>query len=138
MFDAVESKYIKLVLLESNQSAPASIWEIETFGAEKISGLKSSNVTLNQYKLSQNYPNPFNPSTTIRYSIPSVETEYFPSVQLKVYDILGNEVATLVDENKPAGTYEVKFDAANLASGIYFYKLIADGYISTKKMVLLK
>ncbi len=133
MFEAVEKRYLKLILLESNQSAPASIWEIETFGAEKISGIKTIDVTPDLYQLSQNYPNPFNPSTIIRW-----QSSKSGRQTIKVYDILGNEVATLIDENKPAGTYEVKFDASDLASGIYFYKLITDGYISTKKMVLLK
>ncbi len=90
------------------------------------------------FNLSQNYPNPFNPSTTIKYSIPSVGTSLMKFVQLKVYDILGNTVATLVNEDKPAGSYEVKFDASQLSSGIYFYKLQAGSYIETKKMMLVK
>jgi len=88
---------------------------------------------ITQYILEQNYPNPFNPSTTIKYSIP---TSSF--AQLKVYDVLGNEVATLVNEGKHAGTYEVKFNAEVLTSGMYFYKLNAGSFISTKKMLLLK
>jgi hypothetical protein len=86
-----------------------------------------------KYELTQNYPNPFNPSTTIKYSIPKAVT-----VQLKVYDVLGNEVATLVDEYKPAGTYEVEFDASGLTSGIYFYQLKTEGFVETKKMILMK
>ena len=92
------------------------------------------------YKLYQNTPNPFNPSTTISFTIPS-STEYYSVLQnvtLKVYDILGNEVATLVDENKPAGNYEVKFDGSNLAGGIYFYKLQSGSFAQTKKLLLLK
>ena len=90
------------------------------------------------YKLNQNYPNPFNPATTIAYQIP--QTEF---VTLKVYDILGREVATLVNEAKPAGSYEVQFDShsgevRNLTSGIYFYQLNAGEYSDTKKMILLK
>ncbi len=89
------------------------------------------------YSLSQNYPNPFNPVTTISYQIP--KTEF---VSLKVYDILGRAVATLVNEEKPAGSYEVEFNPAssikNPASGIYFYKITAGSYIETKKMILLK
>ena len=83
--------------------------------------------------LRQNYPNPFNPATTIKYQIPEVSF-----VTIKVYDVLGNEVTTLVNEEKPAGSYEVEFDGAGLPSGIYFYQLKADSYIETKKMVLLK
>lgn len=85
------------------------------------------------YKLAQNYPNPFNPITTIRYSIPESG-----NVSLKVYDILGNEVASLVNEEKARGVYSVTFDASNLSSGVYFYKIQAGNYFETKKMLLIK
>ena len=85
------------------------------------------------YKLSQNYPNPFNPSTKIKYSIP-----HLTQVKIKVFDILGNEIETLVNSEKPAGTYELNWNAANLPSGIYFYQLRAGDFINTKKMILLK
>lgn len=90
-----------------------------------------------EFALEQNYPNPFNPSTKIRFSIPNVGTELALSV-LKVYDILGNEVATLVNEEKPAGVYEVEFNASQLSSGIYFYKLSAGSFTEIKKMTLIK
>ncbi len=83
--------------------------------------------------LFQNYPNPFNPSTKIDFRI--VDLEF---VNLKVYDILGKEVATLVDEEKVAGEYKIQFNAANLPSGFYFYQLKAGEYVETRKMVLLK
>ncbi|MBK7630850.1 MAG: T9SS type A sorting domain-containing protein [Ignavibacteriales bacterium] len=84
--------------------------------------------------LEQNYPNPFNPSTKIYFSIPNNA-----NVSLKVYDILGTEVAKLIfNEQKAAGRYEVKFDASRLASGTYIYKLQAGDFIQTKKMMLLK
>jgi len=86
-----------------------------------------------RFLLSQNYPNPFNPTTTISYKIP--QTEF---VSLKIYDILGREAATLVNEEKPAGSYEVQFNANGLTSGIYFYQLRAGEYSETKKMLLLK
>ena len=94
------------------------------------------NVEINppvEYSLKQNYPNPFNPSTKISWQSPinSYQT-------IKVYDVLGNEVATLVDEYKPAGSFEVVFDAKGLGSGLYFYKLQSGNYIETKKMILLK
>src|SRR5574338_1193475 len=76
-----------------------------------------------KFGLEQNYPNPFNPLTTIKFSIPSVGTRLALYVQLKVYDVLGKEVATLVNEEKTAGSYEVEFDASNLASGIYYYQI---------------
>ncbi|MEJ2615580.1 MAG: glycoside hydrolase family 3 C-terminal domain-containing protein, partial [Ignavibacteriaceae bacterium] len=92
------------------------------------------------YKLYQNYPNPFNPSTVVRYTIPHVANKYMNSIRttLKVYDFLGNEVATLVDKIQQPGYYEIKFSASNLSSGIYFYQLRAGSFIQTKKMVLLK
>ncbi|MEO8232415.1 MAG: T9SS type A sorting domain-containing protein, partial [Ignavibacteriota bacterium] len=97
--------------------------------------------------LEQNYPNPFNPSTTISFTIPNVtlslssraETrdEGF-QVQLQVYDILGNDISTLVNEEKPAGNYSINFDGQGLASGIYFYKLKVGIQESIKKMILLR
>jgi hypothetical protein len=89
--------------------------------------------TVYSYSLSQNYPNPFNPSTTIKYEIP--EKSF---VTIKVYDVLGNEVANLVDEEKQAGDHIVNFDAAKLSSGVYFYSLSSGNYLSTKKMILLR
>ena len=80
--------------------------------------LKKKNHLLKSFTLEQNYPNPFNPSTVISYQLP-VSSD----VTLKVYDVLGNEVATLVNEEKSAGSYEVEFSADGLTSGIYFYKL---------------
>ena len=86
-----------------------------------------------QYFLLQNYPNPFNPSTSITYQIPKPEL-----VSLKVYDVLGREVAVLVNEEKSQGSYEVQFIGNGLTSGIYFYQLKAGNYSETKKMILLK
>jgi hypothetical protein len=107
-----------------------------------------------EFSLSQNYPNPFNPSTTISYGIPVVDVPSLPGglsryagqtdvvegphVSIKVYDILGNEVATLVDQHHYAGTYKVTFNAAVLNSGVYFYKLTAGSFSQLKKMLLLK
>jgi len=91
----------------------------------------------NAFYLHQNYPNPFNPSTRIQYAVSSRQF-----VSLKVYDVLGNEIATLVNEEKPAGSYEVEFNPVssilNPASGIYFYQFRAGSFIQTKKMILLK
>ncbi|MBE0569983.1 MAG: T9SS type A sorting domain-containing protein [Ignavibacteriaceae bacterium] len=89
--------------------------------------------TPKEFVLYQNYPNPFNPNTVISYQLP-----VSGDVILKVYDVLGNEVATLVDEYKPAGMYEVEFNASALPSGVYFYQLKTGNYIQTKKMVLMK
>jgi hypothetical protein len=99
------------------------------------------------FELAQNYPNPFNPSTKIKYTIPTSPLNPSPSqgegqgegfVSLKVYDILGNEVATLVNEVQQPGQYEVVFDAAGLASGVYIYRIQTAAYIDTRKMILLR
>jgi len=100
--------------------------------------LSSSNILPTKMILFQNYPNPFNPTTKIRYTIPSVGTSVMKFVQLKVYDVLGNVVATLVDEYKPAGSYELTWNAGNLSSDIYFYRIQAGNFIETKKMLLLR
>lgn len=86
-----------------------------------------------EFKLEQNFPNPFNPTTTIQYQLPTDSR-----VTLKVYDILGSEIATLVNEEQEAGYKEVKFSAANLASGMYICRLQAGGYVSVKKMLMIK
>ena len=90
------------------------------------------------FNLDQNYPNPFNPTTKIKYAIPNVGTYNYPLVQLKIYDVLGREVTTLINEIKRPGEYEVEFNANNLPTGVYFYQLKAGEFIHTKKMILLK
>ena len=92
-----------------------------------------SSITPDNYNLSQNYPNPFNPSTTINFTIPSNEF-----VTLKIYNILGSTVATLVNGTLAAGSYKFNFDAQNLASGVYLYELKAGNFLEIKKMNLLK
>ena len=93
-----------------------------------------------RFQLEQNYPNPFNPTTTLKYSIP-VGDAYYASptnVTLKIYDVLGREVATLVNKEQQPGSYEVIFDASGLTSGVYYYKLTAGSFVETKKMILIK
>ena len=102
---------------------------------------KIDNLIPSSFELFQNYPNPFNPATTISFSVPSLEDYSGKSahhVVLKVFDLLGKEVATLVDEEKQAGNYKVTFDAGKLASGVYFYRLQSDDFVLTKKLMLLK
>ncbi len=120
---------------------------IEYFlNVEIIVDVPKKEYIISNYQLDQNYPNPFNPSTTIKYSIANVETGYIPSVQLKVYDILGSEIITLVNKEQPPGNYEVEFDGTEFSSGIYLYIINAGDpassagqvYIETKKMILLK
>jgi hypothetical protein len=95
--------------------------------------VQNINLVPTSYSLSQNYPNPFNPSTTIRYEIPKSGF-----VKLAVYDALGRELEMLVNEKQSAGTYEVNFNAFQIPSGIYFYKLTTDNFNDVKRMVLLK
>ncbi|MDP4117476.1 MAG: T9SS type A sorting domain-containing protein [Bacteroidota bacterium] len=96
-------------------------------------GTKNNEYVVKDYALMQNYPNPFNPNTTISYQLPKSG-----QVTIKVYDVLGNEVRTLVNEYKSAGQYSVNFDAGKLSSGMYIYRITAGGYTSAKKMTLIK
>jgi hypothetical protein len=96
-------------------------------------GVTGSGEVPAQYSLSQNYPNPFNPSTHVKFSVPKDG-----NVSFKVYDMVGNEVAVYLEGFVKAGTYNVEIDGSSLASGVYFYKLTADGFTDTKKMTLVK
>lgn len=109
-----------------NESAPAVVTTILITGVDEDAAVKN-------YELMQNYPNPFNPNTNLRFTISELGF-----VTLKIYDILGNEVAVLVNEEKAPGSYEVEFDGSGLSSGVYFYKLQVNNFISVKKMSLLK
>ena len=93
----------------------------------------SESQIIKRFTLKQNYPNPFNPNTKISYSIPEASF-----VSLKIYDLLGEEISTLINEEKAAGSYKINFDAEQLTSGIYFYKIEAGNYIEAKKMILMK
>ena len=105
---------------------------------KEVSSTDSIDITKpDEFRLEQNFPNPFNPSTKIQYSIPVNAEAYIP-VKLIVYNSLGQKIKILVNEEKPAGTYEVEFNNPGLASGIYFYELIVPGYKSVKKMMVLK
>lgn len=118
LVSAIEARSSSLVGINKNEARPA------------------------EFNLSQNFPNPFNPATTIRYSIPDAEANFY--VSLKVFDVLGNEIRTLVDEYQQSGKYEIKFNGFNLPSGIYIYKISCVSpitgkiFIQTKKMMLLK
>jgi len=98
-----------------------------------ITSVNEQPALITDYKLNQNYPNPFNPSTVISYQLPEDN-----NVTLKVFNLLGAEVATLVSGKQTSGVHKITFNAANLASGIYFYKLQAGNYTSVKKLMLLK
>lgn len=110
----------------------------DTLFRSMVVGVEQGDELPSEFLLRQNYPNPFNPNTTIHFELPIAT-----NVILKVYNILGQEVATLVDENKAAGKYDVQFDGSQLSSGVYFYRLTAGehsspNFISIKKLILIK
>ena len=107
------------------------MWYYQTFNFTVV-GVDDETV-VNSFNLEQNYPNPFNPTTSINYTIAERS-----AVSIKVYDVLGNEVATLVNSTQEAGAYDVNFDASQLSSGLYIYTLNAGDFTSSKKMMLLK
>ncbi len=108
--------------------------QVDNDGSYKYINLSESfTIEPGDYSLSQNYPNPFNPTTVIKYSVPEKN-----QVTIKIYNVLGSQVATLVNEVKPAGNYEVSFNASELSSGVYYYTISAGKFTSTKKMILMK
>jgi hypothetical protein len=135
----------------SNSSSFSGCWGVFMFPSGKIigsdmsgglfvikiinppTGINNNGNIPNTFSLEQNYPNPFNPSTTVKFNLPKSA-----HVTIKVFDALGRQVALLADEFRQAGSYRINFDAANLASGVYYYSMIADGFKQTKKMTLIK
>lgn len=114
---------------------PGTDWHIDLLISYNITGLNDevTNQTPEEFLLSQNYPNPFNPVTKIGYQLPINS-----SVTLKIYDVLGNEIETLVNKEQNSGRYEVEFEASKLTSGVYFYQLKSGSYLETRKMILMK
>lgn len=114
---------------------PTFLNSLEVFDAGSVTGIfaEVSDDQLNNFHLNQNYPNPFNPTTNFEFRIPN-----FGFVCLKIFDLLGREVATVVNEEKPEGTYDVTWNANGLSSGVYFYQLKAGDFVQTKKLVLMK
>jgi hypothetical protein len=131
-FSPVNARYLKIIFNSNNQNDWAGLWEAQIWG-EGPTNQEDPAPLPNEFELLQNYPNPFNPSTKIKFSVAENSL-----VQLKVYNLIGELVADLIDENLEKGTYEVEFNAENLSSGIYIYVLRANEFISTKKMVLLQ
>jgi hypothetical protein len=134
--DLSQAQYIYpgVSLWEYNQIAHAYVWD-EYAAAWQTTSVSGSGNSPMEYSLSQNYPNPFNPVTTIQFSIP-VGT--YGRTSLRVYDLLGREVAVLVNEKKAPGSYQVTFDGAGLASGVYIYELRAGEFVQTRKMALVR
>jgi hypothetical protein len=131
------SAYKQMDFITMNSGSPLgnSVLYVDNlnFDTHLTSVPPSSSELPSKFNLTQNYPNPFNPSTVINYQIP-VEG----NVTLKVYDVLGNEIATLVNEQKTEGSYEIQFDARKFTSGVYFYQLQAGSFTETKKLILMK
>lgn len=125
-------------LSHSGSSADSS--NISNCWINNATSVQNTQTTINDFRLEQNYPNPFNPSTKIKYSIPALENTSGSNrhVELIIYNILGKKVQTLVNENEPAGNYEISFNSSSLPSGIYFYRLNSGNQVLTRKMVLLK
>lgn len=129
----VDSLWLNKFFIQRNDSA-IDVSDQTEFIIQTLTSISTvSSVVPDKFSLSQNYPNPFNPTTKINFSIP-VQTK----VSLRIYDVLGKEVMTLVNDAKNAGSYEVEFSGANLASGVYFYRLDAENFVDTKKMLLTK
>ncbi len=135
-----DTMYIAILWIH-DENGKKDIWMAKTVFNPLVGAVESSNNQIKNFNLFQNYPNPFNPSTVISYQLSALS-----HVKLKVYDVLGREVAELVNDAKPAGTYKVEFDASKLSSGVYFYQLkavpqnggSAGEFIETKKLLLLK
>ncbi|MBT8378950.1 MAG: T9SS type A sorting domain-containing protein [Ignavibacteria bacterium] len=129
-FYAVAENYVDL-----GGSGMGSIYASLTveFIPDIITDVEKSQGIILDYSLEQNYPNPFNPTTKIKYQIPELSF-----VTLKVFDVLGNEITTLVNKERPGGSYDIEFNATGLPSGIYFYQLQAGHFVTIKKMVLMK
>ena len=152
--DSLQSKGYQHKWIELPEGHSWGLWRanidfmLTYFFPKEITSNNEESYILDEFYLYQNYPNPFNPTTKIRYTIPR-STEYYSVLQnvtLKIYDILGSEMATLVNEEKPAGYYEVEFNASKFASGVYVYRLTSGSpsassgqrFVSTKKMILLR
>jgi endo-1,4-beta-xylanase len=118
----------------SNDSGTSPYSAIASFTTgDQVVGIEEFSGGPEEFRLSQNFPNPFNPSTTIRYDVPK-----YAQVKIAVYDVLGREIAVLVDENQPAGRYSIAFHATDLPSGAYFYRMSSPGFVAVRKLVVIK
>ncbi len=130
---SAEDLNIQPVMMQFFSPGSATIWSVGTWNDELLTSVDQSKNSPSKFELMQNYPNPFNPATTIKYQIPS-----YSMVTIKIYNVLGQEVETLVNEMKNPGNYQIQFNAINLASGSYIYRLQAGSLVQVKKMLLIK
>ncbi|MCB0748091.1 MAG: T9SS type A sorting domain-containing protein, partial [Ignavibacteriae bacterium] len=137
------STFHSVVVVQNSSGEKYGTLYFDNAQSNIITDLKNINNSLpDEFKLEQNYPNPFNPTTTIRYTVPT--NSFIPSgvegydVRMTIYDVLGREIKTLVNEVKTPGNYEITFDATNLPSGVYYYRLKSNDFVQTKKMLFLK
>ena len=126
----LSARYVRIICESNNQANWAGVWEARVFEPDYPTSVETEPRT---YALKQNYPNPFNPFTTIDYSVPKRSF-----ISLSVFNAIGQEVAILIQEEMEPGVYKITFNAANLPSGIYFYKLQSADFVETRKMVLLR
>ena len=131
-FNNLTARYVRIVCLSNNEADWAGLWEARIFEPDYPT-ISNENIKPQTYSLEQNYPNPFNPTTTIQYSIPERSM-----VKLLIYNFIGQEIAVLVNEEKEVGVYSTEFNAANLTSGIYIYKLQTENFTEIRKMILMK
>jgi len=126
---------VRSVAVDSEDYLYAGPWGYSLFKTTTSTFVSVEDVRFEptSFSLEQNYPNPFNPSTKIKYSIPQIS-----QVQIKIFDVLGNEIEILVNEEKPSGTYDITWYAEQLPSGVYFYRIAAGSFVETKKMILMK
>ena len=138
--DGIANKTVKVKIdVSTNLTDPKfalinNYSQVDSSSTENLQSLSLEPITvIKDFILSQNYPNPFNPTTVIEYTIPKDS-----HVTLKIYDVLGQEVETLVNEEENVGRYQVQFNGSRLASGVYFYRLVAGSHVITKKMLMIK
>ncbi len=132
-FSPIKARYIKLVVLSSNESQFAGLWEAEFSGPDNVTGIENGNEIPSEFQLAQNYPNPFNPTTTINFNLSSDQ-----QVKVNIYNTLGELVKELANNFYTAGSYSLTFNAANLPSGVYIYRLESKAFNASKKMILMK
>jgi len=132
-YQGIEARYFRVVFHNSNQTSWASLWECEIWGYDQTNSNNGPPSTPGEFILSQNYPNPFNPATTIEFSIPKTE-----KVKLEVFNLTGEKIETLAEQEFEAGKYSFVFSSSNIPSGIYFYRILTPSFQQTKKMILLR